>query len=68
MHYDATIANGSDESTTSTRVTFEIFGRVTRFGLHVDALRGTRPAKRDTYTAQIEQQVQAMRQESEALR
>ena len=62
------VADSSDESTTSTRATFKIFGRVTRFGLHVNVLRGTRPARRDTYTAQIEQQVQAMWQESKALR
>ena len=69
------VTDGSDESTTSTRVTFETFGRITRLGLHVDILGGTRPARRDVYTAQLKQQVQtigkefgALRPQSEALR
>ena len=59
-HYDAVITDGSDESIASARVTLKIFEHVRRLGLHVDVPRGTRPSRRDAYTAQLEQQVQAM--------
>jgi len=49
-------------------VTLEIFGRVTSLRLHVDVFRVTGPARRDPYTAQLEQQVEAMRQVSEVMR
>ena len=39
-----------------------------RLRLHVDVPKSTRPARRDAYTAQLEQQVQNIRRESEALR
>jgi len=64
-NYDVEVAIGSDESTASTRAVAETFGRVTRLGMHVDVPRVTRPARRDPYTIQLEQQVEAMRQESE---
>ena len=35
-------------------------------GLHVDVSRVTRPTRRDPYTAQLEQESEAMRQQSEA--
>ena len=54
-NYDAAVAYGSDESTASTRVTLETFGRVTRLGLQVDVPRVTRPTRRDSYTIQLEQ-------------
>ena len=60
------IRDGSDESTTNARATFEAFGHVTRLELHVDVPSGTRPARMDAYTTQLEQQAQPMRQESEA--
>ena len=64
-HYDASIADGSEESTASTRATLETFECVMRLRLHVDVPRGIRPARRDAYIVQLEQQVQAMRQQSE---
>ena len=62
------VTDGSDESTTSTRAVAETFGRVTRLGMHVDFPRVTRPNRRNPYTVQLEQQVETMRQESEAIR
>ena len=44
------------------------FGPTKRHGLHVGVLKVTRPARRDPYTAQLEQQAEAIRQESEAMR
>ena len=65
-NYDAAVADGSDESTASTRAVAETFGRVSRLGMHVDVLRVTRPGMRDPYTVQLEQKVKAMRQQSKA--
>ena len=60
-NYYAAVADGSDESTTSTRAVAETFGRVIRLGMHMDVPRVTRPGRRDPYTIQLEQQVEAMR-------
>ena len=51
MNYDVVVVDGSDESTASTAATFETFGCGTRLRLHVDVPRGTKPARRDAYTA-----------------
>jgi len=47
-------------------MTLKTYGRVMRLGLHVDVPRDVRPARRDAYTAQLEQHIQVMGQQSEA--
>ena len=39
---------------------------MTKLGLHVNVPRDTKPARRDAYANQLEQQVKALRQQSEA--
>ena len=60
-----TIADSNDESTANTQATLETSGHLTRLKVHVDVPKSTRTFMRDTYTAQLEQQVQAIRQQSE---
>ena len=60
-----TIADSNNESTANAQATLETFGHLTRLKLHVDVPKSTRTFMRDTNTAQLEQQVQAMRQQSE---
>ena len=64
-NYETAIADGSDESTASTRACLETFGRVTRLRMHTNVPRGSRHARRDAYTAQLEQQVEVLTQLSQ---
>jgi len=64
QNYEAALTNCSDESTASTRASLETFGRLTRLGMQ--APRGTRPAKKNAYSSQLEQQIQSMNEQREA--
>ena len=67
-NYDAAVADGSDESSASTRAVAETFEHVTSLEKYVDVPRVTRTSRRDLYTVQLEQESGAMRQESEVMR
>jgi len=62
--YEAALTDGSDESTASTRACLETFGRVSRLGMQPP--RGTRSARRDTYTSELEQKMKSMQESWDA--
>ena len=59
-NYKVELIDDSDESIASTRAYLETFGSVTRLGM--PAPKGTRPAMRDAYNYQLEQQVTTMKE------